>query len=146
MAGHSHAKNVMHSKNASDAKKAKVFNKLVREIMVSAKTGMPDPAHNPRLRAAISAARVKNLPRDRIDKAIKTAREGTDTSNYESIRYEGYGPGGIAIVIEAPERQPQPHRRRPALHLHQAQRRVRRDGICQLHVRATGLHRLSRRH
>jgi YebC/PmpR family DNA-binding regulatory protein len=101
MAGHSHAKNVMHSKNASDAKKAKVFNKLVREIMVSAKTGMPDPAHNPRLRAAISAARVKNLPRDRIEKAIKTAREGTDTSNYESIRYEGYGPGGVALVIEA---------------------------------------------
>jgi YebC/PmpR family DNA-binding regulatory protein len=101
MAGHSHAKNVMHSKNASDAKKAKVFNKLVREIMVSAKTGMPDPAHNPRLRAAIAAARVKNLPRDRIEKAIKTAREGTDTSNYESIRYEGYGPGGVALVIEA---------------------------------------------
>ncbi len=101
MAGHSHAKNVMHSKNASDAKKAKVFNKLVREIMVSAKVGMPDPAHNPRLRAAISAARVKNVPRDRIEKAIKTAREGTDTSNYESIRYEGYGPGGVAVIVEA---------------------------------------------
>ncbi len=101
MAGHSHAKNVMHSKNASDAKKAKVFNKLVREIMVSAKVGMPDPAHNPRLRSAIAAARVKNVPRDRIEKAIKTAREGTDTSDYEAIRYEGYGPGGVALVIEA---------------------------------------------
>ncbi len=101
MAGHSHAKNIMHTKGASDAKKAKIFNKLVREIMVSAKTGMPDPAHNPRLRAAISAARVKNVPRDRIEKAVKTAREGTDTSNYESIRYEGYGPGGVALVIEA---------------------------------------------
>ena len=101
MAGHSHAKNVMHTKGVSDAKKAKVFNKLVREIMVSAKMGMPDPGHNPRLRAAIAAARVKNVPRDRIEKAIKTAREGTDTSNYEAVRYEGYGPGGVALVVEA---------------------------------------------
>jgi YebC/PmpR family DNA-binding regulatory protein len=100
MAGHSHAKNIMHRKGGQDAKKAKIFNKLAREIMVSAKIGLPDPAFNPRLRAAISAARVKNLPRDRIERAIKSAAD-VGGANYENIRYEGYGPGGVALVVEA---------------------------------------------
>jgi YebC/PmpR family DNA-binding regulatory protein len=99
MAGHSKFKNIMHRKGGQDAKKAKIFNKLAREIAVSAKIGMPDPAANPRLRAAIQAARAKNLPRDRIEKAINSAQG--DTATYESIRYEGYGPGGVALVIEA---------------------------------------------
>jgi YebC/PmpR family DNA-binding regulatory protein len=102
MAGHSHAKNVMHQKSVSDAKKGKIFNKLAREIMVSAKQGMPDPAHNPRLRAAIAAARKQNLPRERIERAIKAAQPGAaDAANYEEVRYEGYGPGGIALIVEA---------------------------------------------
>ena len=90
----------MHRKGAQDVKKAKIFNKLGREITVAAKSGMPDPALNPRLRAAIQAARQKNMPKDRIDRAVKSA-EGSDGANYESIRYEGYGPGGVAIIIEA---------------------------------------------
>ena len=102
MAGHSHAKNVMHQKNASDAKKAKVFNKIAREIMVSVKLGAPDPASNPRLRAAIAEARSKNMTRDRIERAIKSGIPGSDDKAvYEEIRYEAYGPGGSALIIEA---------------------------------------------
>ncbi len=102
MAGHSHAKNVMHQKGVSDAKKAKIFNKLAREIMVAAKQGLPDPAFNPRLRAAILAARKGNLPRERIDRAIKAGQPGgEDAATYEEVRYEGYGPGGCAMIVEA---------------------------------------------
>lgn len=102
MAGHSHAKNVMHQKGASDAKKAKVFNKLAREITVSCKQGSPDPDANPRLRAAIIAARKNNMPRDRIDRAIKSGQPGAaDAANYEEVRYEAYGPGGCALILEA---------------------------------------------
>jgi YebC/PmpR family DNA-binding regulatory protein len=90
----------MHRKGGQDAKRAKIFNKLAREITVSAKTGLPDPAMNPRLRAAIQAARQKNMPKDRIDRAIKSSEAG-DAANYESVRYEGYGPGGVAIIVEA---------------------------------------------
>jgi YebC/PmpR family DNA-binding regulatory protein len=100
MAGHSQFKNIMHRKGGQDAKRAKIFNKLAREITVAAKIGMPDPALNPRLRAAIIAARQKNMPKDRIDRAIKSG-EAADTANYESVRYEGYGPGGVAIIVEA---------------------------------------------
>ena len=102
MAGHSHAKNIMHTKGKSDAKKAKMFNKLAREIMVASKLGVPDPASNPRLRAAIAEARVCNMPRERIERAIKAGAPGAnDTANYEDVRYEGYGPGGIALIVEA---------------------------------------------
>jgi len=100
MAGHSQFKNIMHRKGGQDAKRAKIFNKLAREITVAAKMGLPDPAMNPRLRAAIIAARQKNMPKDRIDRAIKSG-EAADTANYESVRYEGYGPGGVAIIVEA---------------------------------------------
>jgi YebC/PmpR family DNA-binding regulatory protein len=100
MAGHSQFKNIMHRKGGQDAKRAKIFNKLAREITVAAKAGLPDPAMNPRLRAAIQAARQKNMPKDRIDRAIKVS-EGNDAANYESIRYEGYGPGGVALIVEA---------------------------------------------
>jgi YebC/PmpR family DNA-binding regulatory protein len=102
MAGHSHAKNIMHTKGRSDAKKAKIFNKLAREIMVSCKTGMPDPAANPRLRAAIAEARVSNMPRDRIERAMKAGSPGAaDAKQYDAIRYEGYGAGGVALIVEA---------------------------------------------
>jgi YebC/PmpR family DNA-binding regulatory protein len=92
----------MHQKGKTEAKRSKIFSKLAREIVVSAKQGMPDPAHNPRLRAAIQDARKNNLPRDRIERAIKSAQPGgDDTANYEEGRYEGYGPGGIALIVEA---------------------------------------------
>ncbi|MFY9287371.1 MAG: YebC/PmpR family DNA-binding transcriptional regulator [Alphaproteobacteria bacterium] len=102
MAGHSHAKNVMHQKEKEGAKKAKVFNKLSREITVASKLGAPDPAMNPRLRAAIIDARKNNMPRDRIERAIAAGQPGgNDGANYEEVRYEAYGPGGCALIIEA---------------------------------------------
>ena len=99
MAGHSQFKNIMHRKGRQDAVKSKLFGKLAREITVSAKIGIPDPAMNPRLRAAVIAARAENMPRDNIERAIKKA-SGADTENYEEIRYEGYGPGGVAVIVE----------------------------------------------
>ncbi len=100
MAGHSQFKNIMHRKGRQDAMKSKLFGKLAREITVSAKLGTPDPAMNPRLRAAVIAARQENMPKDNIDRAIKKAIGG-DSENYDEIRYEGYGPGGVAIIVEA---------------------------------------------
>src|SRR5512135_3537359 len=99
MAGHSQYKNIMHRKGRQDAAKSKLFGKLAREITVSAKLGLPDPSMNPRLRAAIIAARAENMPKDNIDRAIKKATGG-EGENYEQIRYEGYGPGGIAVIVE----------------------------------------------
>jgi YebC/PmpR family DNA-binding regulatory protein len=100
MAGHSQFKNIMHRKGRQDAAKSKLFGKLAREITVSAKLGVPDPVMNPRLRAAILAARAENMPKDNIERAIKKA-SGGEGENYEQVRYEGYGPGGIAVIIEA---------------------------------------------
>ena len=99
MAGHSQFKNIMHRKGRQDAAKSKLFGKLAREITVSAKLGQPDPAMNPRLRAAIIAARAENMPKDNIERAIKKA-SGGDGENYEEIRDEGYGPGGVAVIVE----------------------------------------------
>ena len=100
MAGHSQFKNIMHRKGKQDAMKSKLFGKLAREITVAAKLGSPDPAMNARLRAAVVAARVENMPRDNIERAIKKAT-GTESENYDEIRYEGYGPGGVAVIVEA---------------------------------------------
>jgi YebC/PmpR family DNA-binding regulatory protein len=99
MAGHSQFKNIMHRKGRQDAVRSKLFSKLAREITVAAKLGMPDPAMNPRLRAAILAARAENMPKDNIERAIKKALGG-DAENYDEIRYEGYGPGGVAVIVE----------------------------------------------
>ena len=101
MAGHSQFKNIMHRKGAQDAKRAKIFTRLGRELEVAARMGSPDPAANPRLRAAISAARAANMPRERIDRAIKKATGGSDGADYQEVRYEGYGPGGVALIVEA---------------------------------------------
>lgn len=100
MAGHSQFKNIMHRKGAQDAKRAKKFAKLTREIIVSVKSGMPEADKNPRLRAALSAARAENMPKDNIERAIKKAIGGEDQTNYESVRYEGYGVGGVAVIVE----------------------------------------------
>jgi YebC/PmpR family DNA-binding regulatory protein len=90
----------MHRKGRQDAQKSKLFGKLAREITVSAKLGTPDPAMNPRLRAAVVAARQENMPKDNIERAIKKAIGG-EGENYDEIRYEGYGPGGVAVIVEA---------------------------------------------
>ncbi len=100
MAGHSKFKNIQHRKGAQDKKRGKIFTKLVREIITAAKTGQVDPNHNPRLRSALVAARAQNLPKDRIDKAISQATDPGDQDNYLEMRYEGYAPGGIAIIVE----------------------------------------------
>jgi len=99
MAGHSQFKNIMHRKGRQDAIKSKVFGKLAREITVAAKMGLPDPAMNPRLRAAILAARAESMPNDNIARAIKKATGG-DAEHYDEMRYEGYGPGGVAVIVE----------------------------------------------
>ena len=101
MAGHSQFKNIMHRKGAQDAKRARHFAKLIREITVSARQGLPDPAFNPRLRAAMAAAREANMPRDTIERAVKKATGGAGGDDYVEVRYEGYGPAGVAVIVEA---------------------------------------------
>jgi YebC/PmpR family DNA-binding regulatory protein len=101
MAGHSKFKNIQHRKGAQDKKRAKLFTRLVREIITAAKSGQPDPEFNPRLRLAINTARSMNLPKDRIDKALQQATNSQESDNFSEIRYEGYAPGGIAIIVEA---------------------------------------------
>lgn len=100
MAGHSQFKNIMYRKGAQDAKRAKVFTKIIRELTVSAKTGGGDPESNPRLRAAILSARTANMAKDTLERAIKRGVGGEDTADYLEIRYEGYGPGGVALLVE----------------------------------------------
>jgi YebC/PmpR family DNA-binding regulatory protein len=100
MAGHSQFKNIMHRKGRQDAVRAKIFSKLGREITVAAKSGLPDPAMNPRLRLAVQNAKAESMPKDNIQRAINKA-SGGDTENYEEVRYEGYGPGGVAVIVEA---------------------------------------------
>jgi YebC/PmpR family DNA-binding regulatory protein len=101
MAGHSQFKNIMHRKGAQDKKRAKMFTKAGREIIVAVKHGGPDPEFNPRLRNAIANAKAINMPNDRIQRAIDSAQGNLEGQNYEEIRYEGYGPGGVAFIIEA---------------------------------------------
>jgi len=100
MAGHSQFKNIMFRKGKQDKERSKLFSKLAREITVAAKAGLPDPAHNARLRTAIIAAKAESMPKDNIERAIKKAG-GSDAENYDEIRYEGRGPGGTALIIEA---------------------------------------------
>ncbi|MFD0847168.1 YebC/PmpR family DNA-binding transcriptional regulator [Sphingosinicella xenopeptidilytica] len=100
MAGHSKFKNIMHRKGAQDKKRSAMFSKLSREITVAAKMGTPDPDMNPRLRAAVIAAKAQSMPKDNIQRAIDKA-SGGDVENYEEIRYEGFGPGGVSLIVEA---------------------------------------------
>ena len=101
MAGHSQFKNIMYRKGAQDKKRAKQFARLTREIVVAAKSGLPEPDKNPALRGAIQAARAANMPKDNIERAIKRVAGGEEDTNYEEVRYEGYGPGGVAVIVEA---------------------------------------------
>ena len=101
MAGHSQFKNIMHRKGAQDARRARQFAKLIREITVSARIGLPDPAANPRLRTAMAEARGANMPRDTIERAVKKATGAAGGEDYVDVRYEGYGPAGVAVIVEA---------------------------------------------
>jgi YebC/PmpR family DNA-binding regulatory protein len=100
MAGHSQFKNIMHRKGKQDGIRSKMFSKLAREITVAAKSGLPDPSMNAALRLAIQNAKAQSMPKDNIDRAIKKA-SGADSENYDAVRYEGYGPGGVAVIVEA---------------------------------------------
>ncbi len=100
MAGHSKFKNIMHRKGAQDKKRSGAFSKLSREITVAAKSGLPDPDMNPRLRAAVNAAKAVSMPKDNIQRSIDKASRN-DAENYEEIRYEGFGPGGVSLIVEA---------------------------------------------
>ena len=99
MAGHSQFKNIMHRKGRQDAKRAREFTRLIREVQVAARSGLPDPVANPRLRSALQAARAANVPKDNIERAIRRG-SGSDDEAYEEVRYEGYGPGGVALIVE----------------------------------------------
>jgi len=101
MAGHSQFKNIMYRKGAQDAKKARVFAKLARDITIAAKSGMPEPDKNPRLRLAIQAARAESMPKDNIERAIAKASQTAGGADYVAMRYEGFGPGKVAIIVEA---------------------------------------------
>jgi len=100
MAGHSKFKNIMHRKGAQDKKRSAMFSKLSREITVAAKMGTPDPDMNPRLRAAVMAAKAQSMPKDNIQRAIDKSSMG-DAADYEELRYEGFGPGGVSLIVEA---------------------------------------------
>ena len=101
MSGHSQFKNIMYRKGAQDAKKAKVFAKLARDITIAAKSGLPEPDKNPRLRLAIQAARAESMPKDNIERAIAKATQTAGGADYVSARYEGFGPGKVAVIVEA---------------------------------------------
>lgn len=101
MSGHSQFKNIMYRKGAQDAKKARVFAKLARDITIAAKSGMPEPDKNPRLRLAIQAARAESMPKDNIERAIAKANQTAGGDDYVSTRYEGFGPGKVAVIVEA---------------------------------------------
>ncbi|WP_353281121.1 YebC/PmpR family DNA-binding transcriptional regulator [Wolbachia endosymbiont (group B) of Horisme vitalbata] len=101
MAGHSQFSNIKHRKGAQDAKRSQKFTKLIREITVAAKQGLPDPELNPRLRSAIFSARKENLPKDKIETAIKNAAGNVAGESYEEIQYEGCGPSGAALIVHA---------------------------------------------
>lgn len=100
MAGHSKWANIQHRKNAQDAKRGKIFTKMIREISVAARSGGGDPATNPRLRLAVDKALGANMTKDSIERAIKKATGELEGVNYEEIRYEGYAPGGVAVIVD----------------------------------------------
>lgn len=101
MAGHSQFKNIMHRKGAQDAKRAKMFTKVIREITVAAREGGGDPQSNPRLRQALLMAREYNMPKDNVERAIQKATSPTAQDDYQEARYEGYGPQNVALIVEA---------------------------------------------
>jgi YebC/PmpR family DNA-binding regulatory protein len=100
MSGHSKWSTIRHKKSAHDAKRGKIFSKLIKEITIAARMGGGDPEGNPRLRAAIAAAKAENMPKDNMERAIKKGTGELEGSSYEETNYEGYGPGGIAILVD----------------------------------------------
>jgi YebC/PmpR family DNA-binding regulatory protein len=100
MAGHSKWANIQHRKGAQDKKRGKIFTKLIREISTAARAGGPDPASNARLRLAMEKARLQSMPKDNVERAVKRATGGDGADNFQEVRYEGYGPGGVAVMVK----------------------------------------------
>ena len=128
MSGHSKWSSIKHKKAATDAKRGKIFTKLIKEITVAARMGGGDESANPRLRSAILAAKSENMPKDNIERAIKKGTGELEGVNYEESIYEGYGPGGAAVLVES-------------LTDNKNRRQSRRERLCGLDVRQKGLHR-----
>ena len=143
MSGHSKWATIKHKKGAADAARGKLFAKLIRQVEVAAREGGGDPDMNPTLRTMYQKARDSSVPLDTIERAIKRGTGDLEGVIYESITYEGYAPGGVAVLDRRAHRQPQPHRRRGAQHLHQVRRLDGRAGRGGLAVRAQG-HRARR--
>jgi YebC/PmpR family DNA-binding regulatory protein len=100
MSGHSKWHSIKHRKGAVDAKRGKIFTKLIKEITVATRLGGKDPDSNPRLRAAIAAAKAENMPKDNIERGIKKGTGELEGASFEEATYEGYGPGGVAVLVE----------------------------------------------
>ena len=126
MSGHSKWHTIKHKKGAADAKRGKIFTRLIKELTVAARSGGGDPGMNPRLRTIIAAAKEVNMPADNIKKAIQRGTGELPGIVYEEITYEAYGPGGSALIIETHDRQQEPHGRRAAPHAREACRQPRR--------------------
>ena len=122
VSGHSKWATIKRKKGAADAKRGQLFSKLSRAIIVAAKEGGADPESNATLANAIQKARDNSMPKDNIERAIQRGAGGAEGDAYESMVYEGYAPGGVAVICDDPHRQPQPHRERPAAHLHEERR------------------------
>ena len=138
MAGHSKWKQIKRKKAVTDARRASSWTKVIREITVAAKSGGGDPGGNPRLRTAIDAAKAVNMPNDNIERAIKKGTGELEGSIYEELTYEGYGPGGAAIFIEATTDNAEPHRGRDPARLQPQRRQSGRDQLGGLDVRPQG--------
>ena len=138
MSGHSKWATIKRKKGAADAKRGKVFTKLIREIATAARIGGGDPDANPRLRLAIDKARAANMPKDNIERAIKKGTGGGEAEAYEEVVYEGYGPGGAALYVETLTDNKQPHRGRAAPRAHPVRGQPRRQRLRRLPVREEG--------
>ena len=134
MSGHSKWHTIKHKKGAADAKRGKVFTRIIKELTVAARNGGGDPGMNPRLRTIIADAKAVNMPADNIKKAIQRGTGELPGVTYEEITYEGYGPGGAALIIEMHDRQQEPHRRRAAPPAREVQRQPRRERFGRLDV------------
>jgi len=141
MSGHSKFANIKHKKEKNDAAKGKIFTVIGRELAVAVKEGGPDPANNSKLRDVIAKAKANNMPNDTIDRGIKKAAGDANSVNYEVLTYEGYGPSGVAVIVDTltdSDRQQEPYRSKRKKRIYQGQRQHRNSGQRILHVRQEG--------
>ena len=141
MSGHSKWATIKHKKAATDARRGKVFTKIIRELTIAARTGGADPDTNPRLRTAILTAKGENMPNDNIDRAIQRGAGNLEGETLDEVTFEGYGPGGVGLAGPSGDQQPQPHRQRNSPHAFEKRRQHGRNRRGGLDVRAQRRHR-----